>query len=646
MDGSYGREKRRIWAWLSGVVLAASLLAGCGSSAGLGYAEKLDNVYASSDEGPQNRQDKKEEGEKVRKEEDLFQASFTDAKGNRSVQSYRSSEEFLHKNGFQDVPPSAEFRDENGNLLVELYLREDGEMGCGIWHTMWALPNVSMKGFVFQESGVELWDYYQEHYIVVTNHQQDVIIDGRKQYFYLYGEDGIPIGRLSLQEKSNEEHQGYVVSEFTHYIIATDLFDYSVHDENVTITGIREEYEELLWDYMGKRGCLEIPDTIEGLPVTKIGESAFENMEIEKVRLPKYVEIIDNNAFRNTGVISCDFARCYDLKKLGDGAFENCHLQNNDYSALGMEEIGERAFAGNPELTQVNFIQGDVRIGKDAFADCGEEMTLYVGRSKAETGGQVENYATEYGYQVIYAVGTQIHVPSEPYLLTPEIGSFFYGELGGTYDDWGEDKWCTFEEAEDAPNFGFRDWQWIGCSKWCHIADFTHQMEASSELPSATGRYQADNVISENRGFAWVEGVEGAGIGEYLVYDQIVLSQSLIERSGNKIYRAGDCCDDGYIDYTQICIVNGYARDEQVWQENGRVKTLLLYVEDQPYAYLALQDTMNPQYFTLPQEDIKVANGEEVTFKFEIEEVYPGTMYEDTCLTGVVVDFGNVPDWH
>ncbi|MCH5342278.1 MAG: hypothetical protein J1E01_12510 [Acetatifactor sp.] len=72
----------------------------------------------------------------------------------------------------------------------------------------------------------------------------------------------------------------------------------------------------------------------------------------------------------------------------------------------------------------------------------------------------------------------------------------------------------------------------------------------------------------------------------------------------------------------------------------------MMYVNDQPYARLELEDTINPQYFTIPQGDIRVANGEEVTFKFVIEEVYPGTVYEDTCITGIVVDFGNVPEEH
>ncbi len=78
---------------------------------------------------------------------------------------------------------------------------------------------------------------------------------------------------------------------------------------------------------------------------------------------------------------------------------------------------------------------------------------------------------------------------------------------------------------------------------------------------------------------------------------------------------------DGYIRYTQICIVNGYAKNQKTWEENGRVKTLLMYVEDKPYAYLELEDTIKPKYFTLPREDIMVAEREDITFRFVIEDV-------------------------
>ena len=426
-----------------------------------------------------------------------------------------------------------------------------------------------------------------------------------------------------------------------------NIFTYIIKDNGAVITGLQEGYMDSLPKNMAAQ--IEIPDTLDRYPVVEIGDGAFEGIRLRSADLPESVEIIGNSAFRNTGIKDVNFTKCYNLKTVGANAFENCNLHDQYYYVWFMEEIGERAFAGNEQLDWVNFWSGDVTIGKDAFDGCGDELHFFVEWSREETGQKVEEYAAANGIKVEYAVATQINVPSEPLLLTPEIRSFFYGELGGTYNDWGDDLWCSFEETPDAPNFGFEDWQSPYCSKWCHIMTFANQATASSELSSASERYSADNVVRENRELAWAEGAEGVGIGEYIVYDQIVFSQSVYGRSGNYIWRGGSMYaygDDGYIDYTQICIVNGYARDEQVWQQNGRVKTLMMYVYDQPYARLALEDTINPQYFTIPQGDIRVSNGSEVSFKFVIEEVYPGTMYEDTCITGIVVDFGNVPEGH
>ncbi len=426
-----------------------------------------------------------------------------------------------------------------------------------------------------------------------------------------------------------------------------EKYSYIIDNDIAIITGFQEEYQISRQESMSMDSELKIPDTLGGHPVVEIGDSAFENIRLKSVELPDSVEIIGNSAFRNTNAEAVNLSQCYNLKEIRDYAFENCNLQEDQYNSTWfMEKIGERAFAGNERLSRVNFWSGDVVIGKEAFVGCGEELLFFVEWSREEAGKEVEAYAAANGIKVEYSVSTQINLPSEPLILTPETGSFFYGMLGGSYDDWGDDLWCSFEKTPDAPNFGFEDWQSPGCSKWCHIASFANQANASSELTSASDRYRADNVIHENRESAWAEGAEGAGIGEYIVYDQIVFSGSLIESNGNRIIRAGIYGDDGYIDYTQICIVNGYARDEKVWQENGRVKTLMMYVYDQPYAQLQLEDTINPQYFTIPEGDIRVANGGEVTFKFVIEEVYPGTLYEDTCITGIVADFGNVPDWH
>ena len=444
-----------------------------------------------------------------------------------------------------------------------------------------------------------------------------------------------------------EQEQGEEKADPLSNAAEQDMFTYIISDNGAVITGLQEGYEGLGQESMSTDREIKIPDTLGGYSVVEIGDHAFENIKLKSVNIPESVEIIGESAFRNTDIENVNFSQCHNLKEVKDHAFENCNLQEEqDCSTWFMEKIGERAFAGNGQLTRVNFWSGDVVIGSEAFNGCGDEMLFYVEWSREEAGKEVEAYAAANGIKVEYAVSAQIHLPSEPLLLTPQIGSFFYGELGGTYDDWDHDMWCSFEKTPDAPNYGFEDWQWIGCSKWCHILVFANQATASSELASASDRYCAENVVWENRELAWAEGVEGVGIGEYIVYEQIVFSGSLIEPNGNKILRAGSYGDDGYIDYTQICIVNGYARDAKVWQENGRVKTLMMYVYDQPYARLELEDTINPQYFTIPEGDICVANGGEVSFKFVIEEVYPGTMYEDTCITGIAVDFGNVPDWH
>ena len=141
--------------------------------------------------------------------------------------------------------------------------------------------------------------------------------------------------------------------------------------------------------------------------------------------------------------------------------------------------------------------------------------------------------------------------------------------------------------------------------------------------------------------WTWSEGVEGTGIGESITYRQIC--KSAPDNKWEPLrwdYREPEKYNyDGFMRYSEICIVNGYAKDRKTWEENGRVKRLLMYVEDRPYACLELEDTILPQYFLLPEDDIKVLNGGMIEFRFEIADVYPGTVYEDTCLTGIVMEF-------
>lgn len=385
-----------------------------------------------------------------------------------------------------------------------------------------------------------------------------------------------------------------------------ELLTYEVRAEEgreyVLLTGIKEKYRKDFARYAFAElhywPGFTMPDKINGIWVEEIAEDAFQNLgtKLGMIYLPRH-----------------------------------------------LKRVGDRAFADNPSLWAVDFPTADCIIGEDAFAGCEEK--IYLGYQEWPKAGRnlVEEYAAANGLQAIWvpiidSLEPVVRYPREPLVLTPEIGNYFYG------DNAEGDDWLSCEEADDAPDYGFDTWHEI-CGEWCAYEGFL-EITASSELDSSDDRYAARNLGALcGRECAWAEGAEGSGIGESITYhacndwrvrnhwDYIKYEEWYLENE-NRINPL-----DGYIRYTQICIVNGYAKNQKTWEENGRVKTLLMYVEDQPYAYLELEDTIKPQYFTLPWEDIMVAERGDITFRFVIEDVYPGTTYEDTCLTGLVMEF-------
>ena len=159
-----------------------------------------------------------------------------------------------------------------------------------------------------------------------------------------------------------------------------------------------------------------------------------------------------------------------------------------------------------------------------------------------------------------------------------------------------------------------------GCSWYC--GGGPRYVTASSFLEDKdSSKYQAQNAHDLNYKTAWVEGVKGDGVGEYLVYHFNSVSPRI----------------------TKIVVVNGYVKSESAWKNNSRVKTLKVYIDNEPYALLSLSDERSEQYFKLttpigndPAESDK--NGKEWTIKFEILEVYKGDKYDDTVITEIYFD--------
>lgn len=169
---------------------------------------------------------------------------------------------------------------------------------------------------------------------------------------------------------------------------------------------------------------------------------------------------------------------------------------------------------------------------------------------------------------------------------------------------------------------GYWDVIGLGCSWYCGGGQDT--LSATSALKSYTEiTYSASNAHDLNYKTAWIEGVEGYGIGESLTYHFPPRNPRI----------------------TKITVVNGYVKSEKTWRENSRVKTLKMYLHGEPFALLKLADTRAEQHFSFEpigysdrdnKEKLKSASW--WTMRFEIVEVYKGDKYADTAITEIYFD--------
>ncbi|NJC27310.1 NADase-type glycan-binding domain-containing protein [Neolewinella antarctica] len=191
------------------------------------------------------------------------------------------------------------------------------------------------------------------------------------------------------------------------------------------------------------------------------------------------------------------------------------------------------------------------------------------------------------------------------------------------YEDLTLPEMATLDKYEDMFYKGYWSILPPGCSWYC--GDGPKFLSASSHLvASGNIDYRATNAHDDSYETAWVEGAPGPGIGEKLSYHFTATSPRV----------------------TEVIIINGYVKSAEAWQDNSRVKQLKLYVDNQPYALLNLEDSRREQSFTVEpigtgdREDwAAMENLPDWTLTFEIMSVYPGEKYpDDTAITELYFD--------
>jgi hypothetical protein len=153
-----------------------------------------------------------------------------------------------------------------------------------------------------------------------------------------------------------------------------------------------------------------------------------------------------------------------------------------------------------------------------------------------------------------------------------------------------------------------------GCSLGCALGWTT---TVSSFLPrQGSNSYDVVRIEDGRAGTAWVEGVEGDGAGERVTF---TLDPEGLPR-GESVPLWG------------FEVVNGYARDERTWRNNGRVREMVLHVDGRPVRRIVLHDTMRPQHITF--DGVPVRAGSAITL--EIRYVYRGERFADTAISELV----------
>ncbi|MCA9096043.1 MAG: leucine-rich repeat domain-containing protein, partial [Planctomycetaceae bacterium] len=117
-------------------------------------------------------------------------------------------------------------------------------------------------------------------------------------------------------------------------------------------------------------GHVEIPESIDGKPVTRIGPNAFSNCKgIVDVTIPTTVTDIGASAFYDCGGLT-DLTIPHSVASIGSSAFVRCVGLTQVTIPSSVTEIGSEAFQSCPGLTSISIPSSVVSIGGYAFLSC------------------------------------------------------------------------------------------------------------------------------------------------------------------------------------------------------------------------------------------------------------------------------------
>lgn len=185
----------------------------------------------------------------------------------------------------------------------------------------------------------------------------------------------------------------------SYYESSDGVFTFIIRDDYALVSRCRRDVA----------GTAEIPSTVEGKPVTAIGENAFSECSLNEIIIPEGVVYIGRSAFSYSNVEIVHLPNSLD--EIGEDAFYSCNQLTQITLPDGLEYIGESAFCNCRKLESVRIPKTVKSIGYYAF-DCYNYYQENYGIKSIEVDPENKVYASENGVLFDKAMTELIKYPS------------------------------------------------------------------------------------------------------------------------------------------------------------------------------------------------------------------------------------------
>lgn len=246
---------------------------------------------------------------------------------------------------------------------------------------------------------------------------------------------------------------------------------YTVSNGQVTITDCKD----------GVEGKVTIPSSIDGYPVTAIGNGAFSRCnKMTGISIPNTVKTIGSNCFYQCKVLA-SITIPNSVTTLGDRAFSACYGLSSVTFGTGISYIDAYTFNGCSSLTSV-VIPGNVKIiGDWAFSSCSSLTTVTI-KKGVTTVAEKAFYAAP--ISTLYIPNSVKTIETGAFAMCRQLKTITYC---GTQSEWAAVDIQGWNDEIQAVSVNYHNWKAASCSnpKTCTICGKT-EGSASHSWKAAT----------------------------------------------------------------------------------------------------------------------------------------------------------------